>query len=99
MRPEHLLPRLFPFGILAIAATILIWAIRGTRRLHDERDVTPDECWKLGQFYYNPQDPALLVERRVGLGYTFNFANRLSWLMLGVLAFIPIVLLAVVSLF
>jgi uncharacterized membrane protein len=96
---EELPSRLFPFAVLATAVAILIWAFRETRRVRDGRDSTPDECWKLGQFYYNPQDPALLVERRFGFGYTFNFANRLSWLVLTVLVFIPMALLGVMSLY
>jgi len=45
---------------------------------------TPNECWKANIFYYNPNDSALFVEKREGLGYTFNFANRWSWgLLLG----------------
>ncbi len=29
-------------------------------------------------FYYNPEDSRLLVKKRNGLGYTLNFAHRLS---------------------
>jgi uncharacterized membrane protein len=43
-------------------------------------DTTPDSCWIWGQFYYNRADPALFVEKRMGLGYTLNLGNRLSWL-------------------
>lgn len=46
---------------------------------------TPDECWKAGAIYYNPSDPAFFVPKRVGWGYTFNFAKRFSWVMLGTL--------------
>ena len=92
--PEQLGPRVFPFAMLAAAAAIVLWAIREIRRARDGRDTTPDECWKWGQIYYNPQDPAFLVERRFGLGYTFNFANRLSWLVLGVLTLLPLIALA-----
>ena len=42
---------------------------------------TPNECWKAGMIYYNPNDSALFVERRAGLGYTFNFGNRWSWVL------------------
>jgi hypothetical protein len=42
-------------------------------------DQTPDNCWKLGRFYFNPADPALWVETRAGFGYTMNFARPLSW--------------------
>jgi hypothetical protein len=31
---------------------------------------------------YNPQDPAIFVQKRLGLGYTVNFGNRISWVLL-----------------
>lgn len=34
--------------------------------------------WKWGQFYHNPDDPALWVEKRGGGGYTLNMAHRAS---------------------
>jgi hypothetical protein len=47
--------------------------------------------WK-GPFYINPADPALFVRKRwtwgrhgLGLGYTLNFGNRWSWLVLAVM--------------
>jgi uncharacterized membrane protein len=46
-------------------------------------DRTPDECWKWGLFYYNPADPALWVEKRFGIGWTFNFGNPRAWFVLG----------------
>ena len=57
---------------------------------------TPDSSWILGgMFYYNPEDPALLVEKRFGLGYTFNMANRISWgffVMVALVVLLPTVL-------
>ncbi|HSY33775.1 MAG TPA: DUF5808 domain-containing protein [Verrucomicrobiae bacterium] len=44
----------------------------------------PDAAWK-GSFYSNPSDPALLVPKRLGIGYTLNFGNPWSW---AVLAFV-----------
>ena len=34
-----------------------------------------DACWKWGVFYFNPDDPSILVEKRSGLGYTLNFGT------------------------
>jgi uncharacterized membrane protein len=48
-------------------------------------DHTPDAAWKWGLIYYNPDDPALLVESRFGLGYTLNFGNGWSWVLMTVL--------------
>ncbi|GAC43239.1 DUF5808 domain-containing protein [Paenibacillus popilliae] len=41
--------------------------------------VDDDKYWKLGMFYYNPNDPAVWVEKRSGLGLTNNFACWQSW--------------------
>jgi uncharacterized membrane protein len=48
-------------------------------------DHTPDTAWKWGQLYFNPDDPALIVEKRFGIGYTLNFGNRWSWVLMLVL--------------
>ncbi len=46
-------------------------------------DMTSDEKWMFGGLlYYNTADPALLVEKRTGLGYTFNMARPVAWLIL-----------------
>jgi uncharacterized membrane protein len=42
-------------------------------------DTAPDSCWIFGQLYFNRTDPALLVEERMGLGYTLNLGNPWSW--------------------
>jgi Predicted membrane protein len=39
-----------------------------------------DKYWILGQFYYNPDDPALFLEKRFGIGWTMNFARPLAWI-------------------
>jgi len=55
-------------------------------------DGTLDEHWKMGIFYYNPDDPALMVEKRFGIGYTLNFARGRAWLVLVLLMVIPLAL-------
>ena len=44
-----------------------------------------DIHWKLGVFYYNPDDPALFVEKRFGVGWTSNFGRPLTWVYMGLL--------------
>jgi Family of unknown function (DUF5808)/Protein of unknown function (DUF1648) len=57
-------------------------------------DRTPDSCWKGGVFYYNPDDPALWVEKRFGIGYTLNFAYLSAWLIMAALLLgIPAILI------
>jgi len=57
-------------------------------------DGRPDSSWKWGMFYVNPDDPAIFVEKRFGIGYTLNFGNRWTWLALAVL--IPVIILSAV---
>ena len=52
-------------------------------------DRTPDQCWFAGVIYVNRNDPAVLVEKRFGVGYTLNFGHPVSWVLLGSLILIP----------
>ena len=59
----------------------------------------PDEAWH-GFFYSNPNDPALLVPKRYGMGYTLNFGNRWAWPLLAIIllmAVLPILLIGVTT--
>ncbi|MCR8643104.1 DUF5808 domain-containing protein [Paenibacillus sp. N1-5-1-14] len=48
-----------------------------------------DAYWKLGVVYINSNDPAIIVEKRVGIGWTLNMGNPISWIsLLGLLALI-----------
>jgi uncharacterized membrane protein len=55
-------------------------------------DATPDSAWKGGLFYYNPDDPALFVEKRSGLGWTVNLGHPQARLILIGLLLVPLVL-------
>ena len=48
--------------------------------------------WKLGIFYYNPNNPAKFVSKRRGIGSTINFGSKIGRLMIGIM-FAPIVLI------
>ena len=41
-----------------------------------------DEHWKLGIFYYNPDDASLFLPERFGIGWTFNLARPAVWALL-----------------
>ena len=59
------------------------------------RLVDDDRYWKLGVFYCNPNDPALFVEKRFGIGLTVNLARPGAWaLIVGII--VLIVLMAVI---
>ncbi len=68
-------------GPLFVIVPVLIAMARSIAEPTGTVEPTPNECWKAGMIYYNPNDPALFVEKRAGLGYTFNLANRWSWVL------------------
>jgi len=74
--------------------TLVLAGQGGTRRASAPHgtvigDRSPDHCWKGGLLYVNRRDHALLVEKRMGIGYTLNFGTPWSWLLLGTLLAIP----------
>jgi uncharacterized membrane protein len=103
-RPETPAAWVWPVILTAVIAGALITLIRmgqggsrvaaATGQRQPVGDHTPDAAWKWGLVYYNPDDPALIVEKRIGIGYTVNFANRWSWALMGVIL-LPVVVLSV----
>lgn len=61
-------------------------------------DGTPDEAWRGGVIYYNPDDPALFVEKRFGIGWDFNWGNKLAWVCLAALLLPGIVVVVAIIL-
>lgn len=54
--------------------------------LEEERyyfDSDEDKQWIAGIFYYNPEDSAVFVEKRFGIGTTMNMARWQAWLIVG----------------
>ncbi len=78
---------LFPLVGTALVALLVITLIRYRQGPGDR---APDSCWKLGATYYNPADPAIFVPQRFGIGYTLNFGNRWSWVLLAAIL-LPVV--------
>jgi Family of unknown function (DUF5808) len=71
-------------GVLSLLIPFLTW----------KRQPPPDDdAWR-GIFYWNPKDPALFVPKRFGIGYTLNFGNPWSWVVLAaifIIAMLPLV--------
>jgi len=89
--------------LLAVAVgapiVLLVFLVGFVARLATERhrwpvvgDGLPDSAWKLGLFYVNPEDPALMVPRRFGIGWTLNFARPGAWALLALLLGVPLLL-------
>jgi uncharacterized membrane protein len=76
--------------LLATVVGFLIPLIRMSTEATGGTDATPDECWRWGTIYYNPNDPAFMVEKRDGPGFTINFGNRLSWALVVLIAAITL---------
>lgn len=74
--------RIAPFALLIVGTL----AIRVMRVVASDGppigDTTPDSCWLFGRLYFNRADAALFVEKRMGLGYTLNLGNPVSWLVI-----------------
>lgn len=59
-------------------------------------DRDDDRYWKLGQFYFNKNDPSLFLEKRFGVGWTINLARPLVWVIflviIGLAVGLPLIL-------
>jgi len=69
-------------GPLALLIPALAYVMHESNKPRDP-DPTPNECWRGGIIYYNPNDAALFVQRRDGMGFTVNMAHRWSWAIYG----------------
>jgi uncharacterized membrane protein len=67
---------------------------RGSPARTDRDD---DRFWKAGLFYVNRDDPAVMVGNRFGVGWTFNFGNRIAWLILAGMIAAPAGLAAILA--
>jgi len=77
------------FMTTSIIIFIFIFIIMGIRERSSKENENQEEVykdddnnWILGMFYYNKKDPSFMIEKRVGLGYTINFANKFGVLFL-----------------
>jgi uncharacterized membrane protein len=91
-----LLLRIAPFALFIVGTlAIRLMRLAAPREGPPIGDTTPDSCWILGRLYFNRADPALFVERRMGMGYTLNLGNPWSYLVMSVFVVaiaIPLVL-------
>jgi uncharacterized membrane protein len=99
-----------PWAAIGIVSTTLVPLIAAlwifSKRSREVRDLLlpppfvpmrPAACWHIGGIYYNPQDPALFVDKRSGLGMTLNFGHPLSWWVLALTLLMPVLVVLVTS--
>ena len=77
------------FTVISMVIFILIFIVIGSKERNTKENESQEEIykdddknWILGTFYYNKNDPAFMIEKRVGIGYTINFANKLALIFL-----------------
>jgi len=75
-------------GVVVVAsATGVIWlmkrygqggALRETGSVEERLtgSLADNSHWLMGLFYYNADDPSMMIENRFGFGYSFNYGNR-----------------------
>lgn len=92
-------------GVLLLIAAALFVPIRrpeAKEKRHADNLVIPvyrdDDRYWYGFFYYNPDDPDVIVPKRYGIGWTVNFgrpAGKLFAIALLILILLPLVMLFV----
>jgi uncharacterized membrane protein len=65
---------------------------REVGRVYVQRGRDASHWYAGGLFYYNPDDPAIFVEKLVGFGYTFNMANRRVYVYLAYMILLPLLM-------
>ena len=96
--------------VLLVAAGVLILLLRfaragsasagsGAAAVGAAAAQSPDDdsYWKAGLFYVNPDDPAIMVPKRLGIGWTINF-GRPAGVICGVLTLLAVAVLIVIGL-
>ncbi|WP_054958610.1 DUF1648 domain-containing protein [Paenibacillus dakarensis] len=86
-----LTPVLIIIGVLVLTLTTGQGGSRiGPKRAPSSAQPYDDDAyWKLGGIYFNPHDPAIFVEKRFGVGWTINYANKKAWaVMIGLISLI-----------
>jgi uncharacterized membrane protein len=73
--------------VVAASATGVIWvikkygqggALRETGSVEERLtgSLADNSHWLMGLFYYNADDPSMMIEKRFGVGFSFNYGNR-----------------------
>lgn len=90
--PSQLAPSI-ALSVLALIAGIVVYLVHASRSRMGSEGGTPGQCWKWGLFYSNPDDPAIFVEKRIGFGWTLNFAHRKAWTIMALMLLPPVLII------
>lgn len=64
--------------VIGLVASLVKVRVRNRQHVFatgDAESPDNDEHYKWGMFYYNPDDPAVIVDKRTGVGIDFNYAT------------------------
>jgi uncharacterized membrane protein len=94
---EGLGPATWVFLALLLGWTLggVVWIAVRNRKIQSADPGADDRFWKAGLVYVNREDPSLVVPKRFGIGFTFNFGNRWAWLLLLLILAAPLMVLVV----
>ncbi len=74
--------RTFAVGVICITLIHFVLGVR-QNKVNDpctsSVEIGDNLAWHWGLFYNNQNDPALLVQKRSGPGYTVNFGHPIAW--------------------
>ncbi|HEY1334449.1 MAG TPA: DUF5808 domain-containing protein [Myxococcaceae bacterium] len=90
--PAAFAPLWGPTPVLVCAGAMVLVVIVQVARAPRTAPASGDG-WR-GLFYVNPSDPRLVVPKRSGLGWTFNFARPVAWVVFALLLLGPLFLVA-----
>ena len=81
-------PRVVLWGVGGLFV-LLGLGIFGAARAFAGLPGSAQEGYRWGLIYMNPDDPRILVPKRIGIGWTLNFGRPISWLIL-ILMLLPV---------
>ena len=84
-------------GIYAVSAEFAVRRAQEkyTKLAGDTLEVDTDDLWIWGMFYHNKEDKRMLINDRVGMNMTMNFAKPLGKIVMGICALILLLMPAV----
>ena len=95
--PAAFAPLWGPTPVLVMAVVMVL--VVGVQIARSPRLVQgAPQSWRGGLFYVNPEDPRLVVPKRWGIGWTFNYARPAAWVVTALLLLAPLAFVAVVML-
>jgi len=94
--PAAFAPLWGPMPVLVGAAVLVLVVV--VQIVRSPRMAPATGEGRRGLLYVNPGDPRLVVPKRWGVGWTFNFARPAAWVLLGALLLGPLLVVSVLLL-